>query len=108
MYAFPTATDYCDTDKLMSFCYNLSGQVSVSSIEKRNPYLMLYGAFQVAPVVKNTSASSGDLTQIRTLGWEDPLEKGTATNLYSCLENPLDRTAWQAAVHEIAKSWTQL
>ena len=27
---------------------------------------------------------------------------------YSCLENPMDRGAWQAAVHRVAKSWTQL
>ena len=27
---------------------------------------------------------------------------------YSCLENPTDRGAWQAAVHGVAKSWTQL
>ena len=27
---------------------------------------------------------------------------------YSCLENPLDREAWQATVHEVAKSWTRL
>ena len=27
---------------------------------------------------------------------------------YSCLENPIDRGAWRATVHEIAKSWTQL
>ena len=25
---------------------------------------------------------------------------------YSCLENPLDRRAWQATVHGITKSWT--
>ena len=25
---------------------------------------------------------------------------------YSCLENPMDRGAWQATVHEVAKSWT--
>ena len=25
---------------------------------------------------------------------------------YSCLENPLDRGAWQAIVHRVAKSWT--
>ena len=24
----------------------------------------------------------------------------------SCLENPMDRGAWQATVHEVAKSWT--
>ena len=27
---------------------------------------------------------------------------------YSCLENPRDGEAWWAAVHEVAKSWTQL
>ena len=27
---------------------------------------------------------------------------------YSCLENPMDREAWQAAVHGVAKSWAQL
>ena len=25
---------------------------------------------------------------------------------YSCLENPLDRGAWQAAIHEVSKSQT--
>ena len=27
---------------------------------------------------------------------------------YSCLENPIDRGAWQATVHGLAKSWTRL
>ena len=27
---------------------------------------------------------------------------------YSCLENLKDRGAWQAMVHGVAKSWTQL
>ena len=27
---------------------------------------------------------------------------------YSCLENPMDRGAWQAAVHEVAKSRTRV
>ena len=26
----------------------------------------------------------------------------------SCLENPMDRGAWRATLHRIAKSWTQL
>ena len=25
---------------------------------------------------------------------------------YTCLENPVDRGAWQATVHSVAKSWT--
>ena len=27
---------------------------------------------------------------------------------YSCLENPMDRGAWWAAVHGVTKSWTRL
>ena len=46
-------------------------------------------------------------TQVRALGWEDPLEGGHGDPLqYSCLENPMDRGAWWAIVHGVAKSWT--
>ena len=38
---------------------------------------------------------------VRSLGWEDLLEEEMAT--YSCLENPLDRGAWQATVHRVAE-----
>ena len=35
--------------------------------------------------------------------------EGNGTLLqYSCLENPMDRGAWWAAVHGVAKRWTQL
>ena len=48
-------------------------------------------------------------TWVLSLGWEDPLEKGMATQLqYSCLENPMDRGDWWATVHRIAKSQIQL
>ena len=37
------------------------------------------------------------------------LWEGDGTPLqYSCLENPMDRGAWWAAVHRVAKSWTRL
>ena len=50
-------------------------------------------------------------TQVRSLGWEDPLEKDMATPIqYSCLENPMDGGAWWAIyiVHGITESWTRL
>ena len=35
--------------------------------------------------------------------------EGNGTPLqYSCLENPMEGGAWKAAVHGVAKSWTQL
>ena len=45
--------------------------------------------------------------QVRYLGQEDPLEKDMAVHSsISCLENPMDRGAWWAAVRGVAKSWT--
>ena len=40
-------------------------------------------------------------TQVRFLGWEDPLEKEMATHLDSCLENPMDRGTWWATAHGV-------
>ena len=46
---------------------------------------------------------------VQSLGWEDPLLEGTATQLqYSCLENPMDRGAWQTEVHSVTWSQTRL
>ena len=48
-------------------------------------------------------------TWVRSLGQEDTLEKGMATQpQYSCLENPMDREAWWAIVHGVTRSWTQV
>ena len=47
--------------------------------------------------------------QLQSLGWEDPLEEGMATHssiLANPLQNPMDRGAWWATVHEVAKSRT--
>ena len=39
----------------------------------------------------------------------EPHREGNGIPLqYSCLENPMDRVAWWAAVHGVAKSQTQL
>ena len=47
--------------------------------------------------------------QSRSLGWEDPLAGGHGNPLqYSCLENSMDRGAWRATVHGVAKSRTWL
>ena len=47
-------------------------------------------------------------TQVQPLGQEDSLEEEMATHLLSCLGNPMDRGAWQATVHGVAKNRTQL
>ena len=48
-------------------------------------------------------------TQIQPLGQEDPLEKEMATHpSILAWRIPMDRGAWQATVHGVAKCWTQL
>ena len=48
-------------------------------------------------------------TWVRSLGWEDTLEKGMeAQSSILAWRIPMDREAWQAAVHEVGKSQTQL
>ena len=63
----------------------------------------------MAQLVKNLSVMWE--TWVRSLGWEDPLEKlrGDSYPLqYSGLENSTDRGAWQVTVHVVAKTLTQL
>ena len=54
------------------------------------------------PVVKNLPASAGDVGSIPGSG--KPPRVGNSNSLqYSCLENPMDRGAWQATVHGVAE-----
>ena len=46
--------------------------------------------------------------QVQSLGWEDPLEGNGNPLQYSCLENYMDRGAWQASVHGVATGRTCL
>ena len=56
---------------------------------------------------KEFACNIGDLGSIPGSGRS--LGEGNGNPLqYSCLENPMDRGAWQAAVHGVTKSQTQL
>ena len=46
-------------------------------------------------------------TIVRSLGQEDPLEKGMATHSVF-LVNPMDGGAWWATIHGVTKSQTRL
>ena len=48
-------------------------------------------------------------TWVRSLGWEDLLEKGMATHSsILAWRIPIDRGAWRATVHRVTNSQTQL
>ena len=50
----------------------------------------------------NLPANAGDLGSIPGSG-RSPGEGNGHPLQYSCLENPMDRGAWQATVHEVTK-----
>ena len=53
-------------------------------------------------VVKNLPANAGDIGFISEWG-KFPGEGNGNPLQYSCLANPMDRGAWQATVHGVAK-----
>ena len=61
-------------------------------------------------MVKNSPAKVGDSEDVDLIsGLERSPGEGNGKPLqYSCLENPIDRGAWRATVHRVAKSWTRL
>ena len=81
-YRIQHTQDYCDVGTISLFHSSLDGKESTEKQE----------------------------IPVRSLGWEDPLEKGKATYplQYSGLESSMDRGVWQATVHGVPKSQTQL
>ena len=65
---------------------------------------------QAALVVKNLAANAGDIRDSGSIPGSGRSPWNGNSNLlhYSCLENPMDREAWQAMVHRVLKSQTQL
>ena len=59
----------------------------------------------MAQMVKNLPATQEN--HVRSLSQEDGEGNGYSLQ-YFCLENSMDRGAWQAIVHGVAKSKTQL
>ena len=58
-------------------------------------------------MVKNPPANAGDVGSVPGSGRSPGGGRGNPLQ-YSCQDNPTDRGAWRAAVHGVAKSWTQL
>ena len=67
-----------------------------------------YYSSQVVPVLKNLAANAGDIKRYWFSLWVGKIPGGGNCNpfQYSCLENPMDREAWWAILHRVAKSRT--
>ena len=65
----------------------------------------------VVVVVKSLSDNAGDIRDMGSIlglgrSWRRVWQP--TPGKYSCLENSMDRRAWQTTVHGVAKSWTWL
>ena len=68
---------------------------------------VVFLGFPCGSASKESACNAGDLGSIP--GLERSPEEGNGNPLqYSCLENSMDRGAWQATVHGAAKSWALL
>jgi len=76
-------------------------------------FVLLYSSTEGFPggsVVKNPPANAGDAEDVGSIPGKgrSPREGNGNPLQYSCLENPMDRGAWRAAVHRAVKSQPQL
>ena len=67
-------------------------------IAKGGPSPLAYG--------KESTCSAGDRSDMGLIPGRSPGEGHGNPVQYSCLENSMDRGAWQAPVYGVAKSWT--
>ena len=66
--------------------------------------IFIWGDSLMTQLVKNLPANTEEGLIPRS--GRSPGEGNGNPLQYSCLGNPMDRGAWWATVHEVAKSWT--
>ena len=94
---------YLNIDRLHHVMFMLCFMPSLTNYWNCCYITLIFWASLVTQVVKNT-ASMGSIPGLGRFprdGNGNPLQ-------CSCLENSMDRGAWQATVHGVTKSWTQL
>ena len=67
----------------------------------------MYVGFPGGSDGKESACSAGDQRSIPGLGRSSGEGNGNPLQ-YSCLEDPMGEGAWQATIHGVIKSWTQL
>ena len=89
--------------KLLQLLFIICKECKLKLSEKKrcNPGAGGWG-FPHSSVGKESACSAGDLGSIPGMG-RSPGEGNGSPLQYSCLENPMDRGAWQATIHGVAR-----
>ena len=86
---------------------NILSQIMMFVLKQKHPCQLYLGSFPGGLDGKESVYNAGDLGSISGSG-RSPREENGNPLQHSCLENPMDRGAWQATVYGVTKSWTQL
>ena len=98
----------CNVTLVLFFCHPPQVWIElIQFIRFDLDFCLKVRALLVAQTVKNLPAVWGTPGLIPGLGRSSGEGNGNPL-WYSCLENSMDRGAWQATVHGVAKSWTRL
>ena len=76
-----------------------------SHLHEINILQLRFQSFPGGSVVKNLPMNAGDTDSIPGLGRSPARGHGNVFQ-YSCWDNPMDREAWRATVHGVAKGGT--
>ena len=87
-------------------CKDLHGKIILKRVE-RYIYIYIYKSFPDGSDGKESACNGRDPGSVPRLG-RSPGKGNDYSLQYSCLENPMDREAWQDKVYGISKSGTQL
>ena len=81
---------------------------SIPIAKVKNWHLVNEKGFSGGSVIKNPPAKAGDLRDTGLIpgSGRSPGEGNGNSLQYSCLENPMDRGAWQATFHGVTRSQT--
>ena len=79
-----------------------AGPITQRSMDRNHPLLALSLGFPCSSVGKESACKAGDQGSIPG-SRRSPGEGNGNPFQYSCLENPMDRGAWQTTVHGVAR-----
>ena len=81
-------------------------RILAKTTQQKKKQRLFKGGFPGGTVIKNLLPKAGEQETVQSLGWEDPLEEEMATHSSILAWRILDRAAWRATVHRVAKSQT--
>ena len=84
-----------------------TGHLTLASLSTKGIIIYHQSGFPGGLEGKASTCSAGDLASIPESG-RSPGEGNGNPLQYSCLENPMDGGAWEAAVHGVTRSRTRL